>query len=172
MSSTDRGMIYVSGPLTGLSETEHARCLALYERIADVCHDFGFLGFLPHKYGDPKAKAHLTPEQIDMQDRTAVTQSRLMVAYVGIPSHGAGIEIEMAHHSHKPVILLFEKERLEQRMISRLVLGAPAVIDKIAFGSEAEALALLRWSLHEFCNKQNSAGLPDPLWPTAREGAA
>ncbi|MBU6447360.1 nucleoside 2-deoxyribosyltransferase [Patescibacteria group bacterium] len=158
-------MAYVSGPLTGLSDMEHARCLSLYERIADVCAEFGFLGFLPHKYGDPKAKAHLTPEQIDKQDRTAVTQSRIVIAYVGLPSHGAGIEIEMAHHSHKPVILLFEKERLEQRMISRLVLGAPAVIDKIGFNSEDEAMIMLRSSLDSFCLKLDSSGLPDPLWP-------
>jgi hypothetical protein len=155
--------VYVSGALSDMSEEERAKLRAFYDAIGDVCREFGLEPYCPHIYGDPKQVAHLTPKEIDRIDRLAVTQAYLVIAYVGVPSLGVGIEVELAHHADKPVVILFEKDKGEARRISRLVRGNPAVLDEIVFEDFSEALQKLRIFLTSFRKRISSEQLPRPL---------
>jgi hypothetical protein len=107
--------------------------------------------------------AHLTPKDIDRIDRLAVTQAYLMVAYVGVASSGVGIELELAHHADKPAVILYERTKLEERRISRLVRGNPAVIAEISFADFDDALAQLETFLVRFREQIAAEKLPTPL---------
>ncbi len=163
MVATLKKSVYISGALTDMSEAERAELRAFYDDIGNVCKEYGFEPYSPHVYGDPKNVAHLNPTEIDRIDRLAVTQSYLVVAYVGVPSLGVGIEVELAHHSDKPVVLLYENEKFAQRRISRIVRGNPAVIREIAFSDYADACKQLRAFLAEFKKMIRSEPLPPPL---------
>jgi hypothetical protein len=154
---------YIAGALSDMTEEERAKLRAFYVDMAGVCREFGLEPYVPHVYGDPKLLADLTPKQIDRIDRLAVTQAYLVIAYVGVSSTGVGIEIEMAHHSNTPVVILFEKSKMEERRISRLVRANPAVVDEIAFDDFGEALQLLRKFLAKFRKSIASENLPSPL---------
>jgi CheY-like chemotaxis protein len=65
------------------------------------------------------------------------------------PSWGGGIEVEMAHEHAIPVLILCEKEKLERRLISRLLRGNPAVRHIITYTSEDEALQKLQSALND-----------------------
>ncbi|GAC1572062.1 MAG: hypothetical protein NVS3B9_1160 [Candidatus Doudnabacteria bacterium] len=116
-------------------------------------------------HGDPKVTAHLTPSQIDCQDRQAVTKSVLIICYVGMPSTGVGIELEMAHHSNTHAILIYE----ENSAVSRLVLGSPAAKNIISFKDDDELFYRLRAALQEFHQRFETLNLPDPLRLTKRK---
>jgi hypothetical protein len=163
MASLIKKSVYISGALTDMSERERARLRKFYDDVGEMCRENGLEPYCPHIYGDPKLVAHLTPKEIDRIDRLAVTQSYLVVAYVGVPSIGVGIEVELAHHADKPVVLLYEKVKSDQRRITRLVRGNPAVIREIAFEDFADALAQLRGFLHDFQQMIAAESLPPPL---------
>lgn len=158
-------MVYISGALTDMPEEQRVVLRQFYTDLGRVCKEFGFAVYLPHIYGDPKLVAHKTPKEIDEIDRLAVTISCLVIAYVGVPSIGVGIEIEMANHANKPVILLFEKEKMEARRISRLVRGNAAIWEEVAFMDFGHAVARLRMLLAKFKNPDRNAYLPLPLRP-------
>lgn len=105
----------------------------------------------------------MTPQQVDMIDRIAVTSSILVVAVVDNPSSGVGIEIEMAYHAYKPVVLLCHKERIQERRISRLVRGNPSVIAEITYASRDDALAQLEQVIRIFLKSQTETILPHVL---------
>ncbi len=146
-----------------MSEEERAKMRRFYEELGEICKLFGFEVYLPHIYGDPKFVAHLAPKQIDRIDRLAVTQSYLVVACVGISSTGVGIEIELAYHANKPVILLYEQKKLNERRISRLVRGNPAVVSHIVYESFDDAKVKLDAFLKEFCRSIVAENALPPL---------
>jgi C4-type Zn-finger protein len=106
------------------------------EIVQVICQECGYYPYLPHKNTSPLDEKDLTPREIDNIDRTAVTVSRVVIACVSIPSLGVGVEIEMANHANKPVILISD----EEHQVSRLVRGNPAVIDHIAFHDSEKTL--------------------------------
>jgi 2'-deoxynucleoside 5'-phosphate N-hydrolase len=155
--------VYISGALTDMSEDERAKLRAFYDRIGAVCREYGLEPYSPHVYGDPKLVAHLTPKDIDRIDRLAVTQAYLVVAYVGVPSIGVGIEVELAHHADKPVVIMYERKKLDARRITRLVRGNPAVVAEIGFEDFDDALAQLETFLMLFREQITAEKLPTPL---------
>jgi hypothetical protein len=164
-------MAYISGALTGMPENEREKLRQFYLKLGEVCENVGLQPYIPHLHGDPTLFPDLTPEQVDFIDRSAVTQSLVVVAYVGIPSTGVGIEIELAHHASKPVILLYEKERLERREISRLVRGNPALITHCVFGGLYTAEYLLRDALEHYLFNHNAKPIPALLKNTQDQPA-
>lgn len=156
-------MVYISGALTSMPEQERIQLRKFYEELGEICKEYNFELYIPHIYGDPKLLAHLTAAQIDRRDRLAVTQSYFVIAYVGIPATGVGIEIELAHHSNKPVVLLYEQEKLEQRAISRLVRGNPSIKHEVAFLDFEDAKHKLRSYFGNFLQEIKSEDLPLPL---------
>jgi 2'-deoxynucleoside 5'-phosphate N-hydrolase len=145
--------IYVSGSLTDLTDAELSQLRKFYDQIAGVCREHDFEPYVPHHYGDPSWLKDLTPARIDRIDRLAVTQAYLVVAYVGRASTGVGIEIEIAHHANKPVVLMYERKQLEGRRVTRLARGNPAV----------DCLKQLGQFLDKFHEKIKAENLPLPL---------
>jgi nucleoside 2-deoxyribosyltransferase len=130
--------VYISGALTGLPDLEATK--AFYESIASVCTELGIKAYVPHRVSDPAKNADLTPAQVYRIDREQVRAADLVIAYVGFPSLGVGMELEIACQQGVPVVLLWE----EGSRISRMARGSPAVAEEIRFSSPAQALQALR----------------------------
>jgi 2'-deoxynucleoside 5'-phosphate N-hydrolase len=128
---------YVSGVLTGASDLDGLK--AFYEAIAQVCAQAGIDAYVPHRVTDPVRNADLTPRQVYELDRIKVAAADLIIAYVGFPSLGVGMEIEIARQHNRPVLLLVEKDT----RISRMARGNPAVIAEIRFTDFPDALRQL-----------------------------
>ncbi len=156
-------IIYISGALTDMSEEERQTLREFYEALGKICREFGFEPYIPHIFGDPKNFPDLTTKQVDRLDRLAVTQSYLVAVYLGVSSTGVGIELELSHHANKPVVLLYEKEKLNQDRITRLARGSPAAIEHIVFDDFQNAEEKFRDFLKKFCNQIKSEKLPPPL---------
>ena len=116
--------VYISGSLTVMQEDRRKRLRSHYELLAAIVERNGYGAYLPHKFSDPTLNAQMTPAEVDVNDRTAVMRSALVLAEVTVPAIGVGIEVEMAYHANIPVVLFVKNgER-----ISRLVEGNPAVV--------------------------------------------
>ncbi|SRR5258706_6380668 len=143
---------YVCGPLTELSSDEQKSVKDFYQHIADVCEKtIGARAFVPHEHYDPIKHASYTPQDVDKAERHQVCNLTSVLIVVAIaPSWGGGIEVEMANKNNVPVIVLCEKDKLENRKISRLLRGNPAVKDIISYTNEDEGLEKLQSSLKNF----------------------
>lgn len=153
-----RHMAYVSCPLTGIPEEELAELREYYAQIGKVLEAAGYIAYLPHVFGDPLLVPNLTPGQIDTIDRTAVSQSSLMVVYMGLPSHGAGQEIEMARTQNMPIIMMASKAD----RVSRLPLGSSMLVAELRSESWEESLESLAKAIAELQHNQPD-WLPDIL---------
>ena len=131
--------VYISGALTALADG--ARTRVFYELLAEIVAECGLRPYLPHRSTDPLAAPDLEPSAVYEIDRARVSRSALVIAYAGTPSFGVGIEVEIARERGIPVILVAERDRL----VSRILLGSPAVADVVRFSD----LAALRRSLGE-----------------------
>lgn len=170
-----RKMVYISGPLTSVDSETMAVLKAFYESVGGICNEFGFEAYIPHVFSDPDQAANLTAAQVDLIDRKAVTSSYLVLAYVGIPALGCGIEVEMAYHANVPVFLMYEDdETLEvlEKRVSRLVKGNPGVKKHIRFITFESALHAIREALQEFVDGMKDSVLPDVLLPWADDLAS
>src|SRR2546428_9575654 len=127
--------IYVSGALSGLSVAEFARVTAIYDVIADAADQAAITAYRPHR--SPTAPGNqMEPSTVWRTDYARVTESDLVVAYVGVPAFGVGSEIEMARTAGVAVILVCVAARLAG--VSRLVLGSPAVEKVLTFEDHAD----------------------------------
>ena len=137
-------IMYVSGTLTCEDTETGVRLREFYGQVGEVGKEFGYYPYIPHLYGDPKNNINnLRPSIVDKIDRKAVTSSSLLVAYIDLPSTGVGIEIEMAHHANVPVVLMYNTTAEENKKVSDLASGNPAVIMEIGFKDHHDALYLL-----------------------------
>lgn len=105
-----------------------------------MCKEFHMVPYIPHQHTDPEKHPDITPRQVTKKDKKQVTQSSLVIAYVGRPSIGVGFELAIAEENKIPVILLYEKGK----QISRIGLGRPKESRKIAFTDFDDALKQLR----------------------------
>ena len=121
--------VYVSGPLTNLREEGQKSVKRLYERIEDICVEYGVHCYLPHKKSDPRKHSDLSSAEVYKMDEKEVISSDLIVAYAGYPSHGVGSEIQLANQKDIPVLLLIE----ERKSISRMLDGNPSIEGRIVF---------------------------------------
>lgn len=116
---------YISGSLTGLSDLGRQR--SFYEQIGHILTRIGYRVHIPHQHSDPLNHPDLRPSEVYRLDHDAVAGSDLLIAYVGIPSHGVGQEVEIANQYGIPIVLLFE----ESRPVSRMVRGNPSVVCEV-----------------------------------------
>lgn len=131
--------IFFAGPLSNLSNPEKTK--VFYKNMATVAETLGFSYFWAFLSGtDPEKNPDVPPQDVYSRDIAALDNSDIMIAYVGEPTTGTGIEIEHAHQTHKPVILLYE----QNKRISRMLRGCPAIKKEIIFSSEEDALAQLQ----------------------------
>jgi len=127
--------IFFAGPLTNLTNPEQSK--AWYKKLAEVAQKNGFDYFWAFLNGtDPVQNPNVTPQEVYNVDTYQLAHSDLMVAYMGEPSTGTGIEIEFAHTHHIPVYLLYE----QGAHVSRMLRGCPAVKKELVFTSEDDSL--------------------------------
>ena len=136
--------IYVSGALTGIENPE--RIKAFYETIGSLCEEIGFEAYVPHINTDPINNPDISPRQVFETDKSQVTASDLVIAYVGYPSFGVGMELAYAETNSIPIILLYEKGK----EISRFPRGIPTVIVEIQFKDYEDALTQLKSVLEQW----------------------
>ena len=158
-------LVYVSGALSDVPDTIRQQYLDFYEAIGRLVESLNLSPYIPHQNTDPVRHKDVTPKRVDFIDRTAVMSAMLVVAVVDNPSLGVGIEVEMAYHALKPVILICHKDRVVQRKISRLVRGNPSVIREIIYMDVDDALHQLEECIHSFLLERNDSILPQVLKP-------
>ena len=129
--------IFFAGPLTNLTNPNQTK--AFYRQLEEVAKRNGCDYFWAFRHGtDPVINPDVTPREVYERDIAELEKSDLMVAYVGEPSTGTGLEIEHAYHKGIPVYLLYEKGK----KISRMLRGCPAVKMEIIFLDYANGIAL------------------------------
>jgi nucleoside 2-deoxyribosyltransferase len=127
--------IFFAGPLTDLDNPETTK--VFYRKLAEVAQANGFDYFWAFLNGtDPVKNPEVTPADVYQRDIAELERSDVMVAYVGEPSTGTGLEIEHAYIRGIPVYLLYEKGR----RISRMLRGCPAVKQELAYSNVDDAL--------------------------------
>jgi 2'-deoxynucleoside 5'-phosphate N-hydrolase len=130
--------IFFGGPLTDLKNPEQTK--SFYVKLAVVAQDNGFDYYWAFQRGtDPEENPNVSPDRVYQIDTYELEKSDLMIAYVGEPSTGTGIEIEYARERNVPVYLMYEKDR----RISRMLIGAPNIKGIIAYENEQDALSQL-----------------------------
>ncbi|MBP0018923.1 MAG: XRE family transcriptional regulator [Cyanobacteria bacterium SBLK] len=140
--------VYISGALTGISNPEKVK--KFYESIGLLCEERGLKSYIPHLNTDPIKNADITPDRVFKTDKHMVEISDLVVAYLGCPSLGVGMELAYAESKNIPLILLYEKEK----NISRFPRGIPTVFAEIKFKNFSDAIAQLNIILEQWKLKQ------------------
>lgn len=159
-------IVYVSGALSDVPQDIRQSYLDFYEAIGRMIESLGLTPYIPHLNTDPVRHKDVTPKQVDLIDRTAVMSSMLVVAVADNPSLGVGIEVEMAYHANKPVVLICRGDKIRERKISRLIRGNPAVVHEIEYFDEADALSLLEGFIVQFLRDAEQSVLPRSLVPS------
>lgn len=128
--------IFFAGPLTNLTSPDRTK--AFYRQLEEVAKRHGCDYFWAFRHGtDPVANPGVTPRDVYERDIAELEKSDCLVAYVGEPSTGTGLEIEHARIKNIPVYLLYEKGK----NISRMLRGCPAVKKELVFTDESDALS-------------------------------
>ncbi|MBW4665215.1 MAG: nucleoside 2-deoxyribosyltransferase [Chroococcus sp. CMT-3BRIN-NPC107] len=136
--------IYISGALTGIEELVEIK--AFYEAIGALCKKIEMQAYVPHLNTDPINHPNVTPRQVFELDKYQVSQSDLVIAYIGFASLGVGMELAYADTNSTPIVLLYEKNK----HISRFPRGIPSTISEIQFIDYEDALMQLKIVLEEW----------------------
>jgi len=136
--------VYVSGALTGIEPISSVR--DFYENIGNTCRKIGLSPYIPHINTDPIINSDVTPVEVFKIDKKEVITSDLVIAYIGYPSLGVGMEIAYAEVNNIPIILLYESSKI----VSRFPRGVPNLYSEIKFDNFEEALGKLSVTLDQF----------------------
>ncbi len=127
--------VYISGALS--APADGARTRVFCDLLAEIVTACGLRPYLPQQAPDPE----VDPRSGYEIERARVARSALVIAYAGAPAFDVGIEVEIARERGIPVILVAERDRV----VSRILLGSPAVVDVVRFTD----LTALRLSLRD-----------------------
>ncbi|MEH2134079.1 MAG: nucleoside 2-deoxyribosyltransferase [Nostoc sp.] len=130
--------VYVSGALTNVENPKESK--ALYKKIGLLCEEIGLQAYVPHLQTDPVNNPDISPREVFDQDKYQVSNSDLVIAYLGSLSFGVGMELAFAETNKIPIILLYETGK----RISRFPRGIPTVIAEIQFQDHEDALNQLK----------------------------
>lgn len=140
--------VYLSGALTGIEKPEKVR--KFYEDIGLLCRRLNLTPYIPHTVSDPIFNHKLDPREVFEIDKQRVKQSDLVVAYLGLPSLGVGMELAYAECHAIPIIILYESGK----PVSRFARGIPTIISEISFNTERDAFDKLELALKSFSAMQ------------------
>ena len=127
--------IFFGGPLTDLKNPEATK--TMYKKMGDLATANQYEYYWAFLRGtDPEEDPEVSPDRVFQIDTYELEKSDLMIAYVGEPSTGTGIEIEYARERNIPVYLMYEKGK----KISRMLIGAPNIEGRVEYESEQDAL--------------------------------
>jgi len=140
---TPQFKVYISGPLTHLKNPD---IKLLYDHIGELVESEGMTPHVPHLIKDPIKHVDITPEEVYQTDTQMVKDADLMICYVGEPSIGVGLEIEMANRYKTLVVLINEKDQ----NIVHLATGSPNIIEHLTFTDLDDVIEKLRTVLQKF----------------------
>lgn len=135
--SEEKIQAYISGALTTV--WEKVKLKILYEKIGDLCQEKNLSPYIPHRHKSLDKNPEIPVEEMYDSNMSQVDKSKILIAYVGAPSQGTGMEIERAHMRGIDIIVLSEKDK----RISRMVRGCPSVISHIVFTDFDDAMKQL-----------------------------
>jgi len=145
--------VYMSGALSSITKEQYEYATKeIYDSVENVCNEIKIKCYCPHKSSTTPTKG-IPHSKVWSIDYEKVVRSKAIIAYIGIPAFGVGMEIEMARTANKPVVLLCEKET--QESLSRIVLGNPAVVDIVLFNKPEEFRDPLKQVLVKIFSLQN-----------------
>ncbi len=126
---------YIAGALTGIESS--SELLHLYESVADVCVSLGCEVYLPHAVKkEVENKRVASPRLIFDWDVANLIASDFVVAFVGIPSIGVGVELGVVASLNIPIIAVSKVGAA----ISPMVLGHPGLRKHISYRYEEDCL--------------------------------
>ncbi|MBW4446821.1 MAG: nucleoside 2-deoxyribosyltransferase [Spirirestis rafaelensis WJT71-NPBG6] len=148
MNTIRQCKVYISGALTGVENPSVIK--TFYEAIGLLCEKIGFEAYVPHINTDPINHPNISPRQVFETDKHQVSTSDLVIAYLGFPAFGVGMELAYAESKGIPIILLYEKHK----RVSRFPRGIPTVFSEIEFSDYQDALTQLenvlkQWRRHQ-----------------------
>lgn len=141
--------VYVSGALTNTPNPEELKMF--YEGIGKVLVKVGLDPYIPHLHTDPIKNGDITPAEVFRTDKTNIKSSDMVIAYIGTPSLGVGMEIAYAEDQGIPLIIMYEKGQV----VSRFPRGVPTIIKEIQFSTYKEGLEELERFLLTLHRKKN-----------------
>lgn len=94
-----------------------------HQEIANLLKRVNVHAYLPWLYTDPVKHPRFTPHQVYEKNKKKIKQSDFVLAHLGDPSLGVGVEIELARQHDIPVIGFAPTGT----KISRMALGAPSL---------------------------------------------
>ena len=133
--------VYISGGLTNISDPEKTK--KFYEDIDDLCKNLGFKPYTPHLHSDPVAHPNITPEEVYDMDYEQVAKADIIIAYIGEPSLGVGIELEIAKTLNKTIIVHYK----DDQRITRMARGFPGTKAQIVYRDLEDGLDKIRETL-------------------------
>jgi nucleoside 2-deoxyribosyltransferase len=136
--------VYISGALTGIENSDAIK--SFYENIGSLCKNMGFESYVPHLNTDPINHPNIDPTKVFETDKHQVSSSDLVIAYLGLPSFGVGMELAYAETKNISIILLYETDK----NISRFPRGIPTVFSEITFNNYQNALDQLEKVLEKW----------------------
>lgn len=157
---------YMSGALTGLAPEVRKLTLAFYEEIANVAAEYGINLYLPHKHSDPVRDAGFTPVEVYRMDEARIREAHLMVAEVSQSSLGVGAELVMAWQFGTNVVLIGQRDRLEQLKkdpVESIIFENPAIQFIIAYEEPKGALEQFGDLLEEKSGELKVKGIFPPI---------
>lgn len=146
MGNVNFKKVYIAGALTEIDDEDNRK--NFYENLGKVCSEANYIPYIPHlskKALSSNMIKKLTPKRIFDWDIEKVLESDLVVAYVGYPSMGVGIELGYAACLNIPIITICEKGE----SISPMILGHKCLVQHIEYSNEIEAFHNLSLLLKE-----------------------
>jgi len=143
-SLKDMKSVYIFGPIYLFGE----HYLSVYEELSSLAEEyFSEVVCTYPDFWDSKE----TPKEFYKRTYDKITKCDLFVAEVSNPSHGAGMELQMAHEYGIPVIVLV-KEDIDFSK-STMVLGLPNLHKVITYKNIEELKEKLRMEFKSFVAK-------------------
>lgn len=144
--------VYIAGALSGIFG--RVRLEVFYEMIGSLCEKKGFNVFIPHRDHNFDNTPDMTYKLLYEDIMKRLKSVDLLIAYVGAPSTGVGLEVQECMHLGVDVIIVAE----EECVLSKPLQGCPAVIEKICFDNFDDAMEQLEKVLNAWpAKKENKA---------------
>lgn len=107
----------------GMTRTKTQKPLLFHEQAGKLLNRVNISGYFPWHHTDPIKNPNVTPKEVYKKNSNAIKNSNFVLAHLGEPSLGVGIEIELASLHKTPVIGFAPKGA----RVSRMALGAPSM---------------------------------------------
>jgi hypothetical protein len=141
--------VFIAGVMTTAAGL--VRLETLYEKIGSICESRNFKTFIPHRDANIRRIHDFTPQKLYLINMEKLVEVDLVIAYVGQPSTGVGMEIQQACVLGKDTILISEADS----PVSMLLTGCPNIISHIRFKDFNEAASRLDETLLQWQNSRS-----------------